>query len=351
MSAGTRTIDANINRVSEGLRVLDDIARFTLNDAPLSKGLKEIRHAIVSNADKLGISLISSRDVSSDWGSSSREKASRSDLASLISANARRAEEGIRVIEELAKLPEFSKSLSSADFKKARFAVYQIERDLVSRITRKSAASGITGLYVVIDISLAGNKDPLKLASEAIAGGARIIQIRHKYGDKKEIFDNSVKLQKLCASSGVMFIVNDHVDVAMACNADGVHLGQSDLPVAAARKLLPLDKLIGCSAGTVVSARKAQRDGADYVGVGSIFPTSSKDISVVGLERLRKIKDSLTVPVVAIGGINEKNISGVVKAGADSAAVISAVLSAPDPRKAASKLAGAFLEKNTRASK
>ena len=338
-SAEMRIIDANINRVSEGLRVLDDIARFTLNDSSLSKSLKAIRHTISIDVATLGIRLVDARDVSTDWGATSKEKTTRQDLLSIVSLNSSRAQEGLRVIEELSKLHGLNKSLNAANFKRARFAIYDLERALISRLSRQQAAKGISGLYVIIDIAYIEGKDPVKLASQAIAGGASIIQLRHKFGEKKAIYETADKLQRICSVKNVLFFVNDHIDVALACNADGVHLGQSDLPLEAARKLMPIDKLIGCSASTVLEARKAQKDGADYIAVGAIFPTTSKDdIDVVGLQRLARIKQSVNIPVVAIGGINRDNVAKTINAGADSIAVISAVLSAPDVQKAASGL-------------
>jgi thiamine-phosphate diphosphorylase len=134
--------------------------------------------------------------------------------------------------------------------------------------------------------------------------------------------------------------MNDDLDIALASGADGLHLGQDDLPVSAARRLLPIDKLIGCSTTTAAEALKAEADGADYIAVGSIYPTQSKkSVTVVGLERLREIREAVSLPIVAIGGINADNAQNVIDAGADAVAVISAILEGDSVERATRKIA------------
>ena len=147
------------------------------------------------------------------------------------------------------------------------------------------------------------------------------------------------QLRKLCAEHNVLFIVNDYLDLALATDADGLHLGQNDLPIKVARKLLPIDKILGCSTTTVAQAITAEAEGADYIAVGSIYPTTSKEAAkVVGLEMLRQIRQAVTLPLLAIGGINKDNAAEVMAAGADSVAVISAVLQAEAPEEAARQI-------------
>jgi thiamine-phosphate diphosphorylase len=148
------------------------------------------------------------------------------------------------------------------------------------------------------------------------------------------------ELKKVCAESDVLFIVNDHLDLAIDSDADGLHIGQEDLPFAAARKMLPEDKILGCSSATLDEALQAEKEGADYIAVGSIYPTPSKPgTRLAGLEMLRLVKNKVSVPVVAIGGINEDNVADVISAGADAVAVISAVLGADDVKAASQRLA------------
>jgi thiamine-phosphate pyrophosphorylase len=147
------------------------------------------------------------------------------------------------------------------------------------------------------------------------------------------------KLKELCSQTEVLFIINDYLDLATAVDADGLHVGQEDLPMPVIRRGLPIDKIVGCSVTMLSQAQKAQSEGADYIAVGSIFPTATKrEAVVVGVDRIKELKGSVSIPLVAIGGINQSNIGEVVSAGADAVAVISAVLGEEDARGAVQKL-------------
>ncbi len=333
-----RLIDANLNRMSEGLRTLEDVARFLLNDATLSAKLKSLRHGLAGEDASLKRNLLSARDSADDVGAFAEadSEAQRQDLPSIVTANARRVEESLRVLEEFAKLPEIM--LESAIFKQARFALYEIERELTAKILRRQKR--IAGLYVIIDPDALRGRDEVEVAQQAISGGAKAIQLRDKNRNKGEILSKARELKALCVQSDVLFIMNDYLDIAIASDADGLHLGQEDLPVSTARQLIPIDRIIGCSTKTIAAALQAQTDGADYVAVGSMYPTASKtDTHVVGLETLHQIREAISIPIVAIGGIDAKNAGEVMAAGADSVAVISAVLGAEDVEEAARQLA------------
>jgi thiamine-phosphate diphosphorylase len=201
----------------------------------------------------------------------------------------------------------------------------------------------ISGLYAIIDPGACRGRAVADVARMALEGGARVIQWRDKRRDKGEQLDDARAVLALCRAHGALFIENDHADFALAVGADGVHLGQKDLPIALVRPIVGDAMIIGVSTNNVDEARAAEAAGADYVAVGAIFPTSSKEVTrPASLGRLREIEAAVRVPVVAIGGINEANIGGVVAAGADAAAVISAVCGADDPRAAAACLAAAF---------
>jgi thiamine-phosphate pyrophosphorylase len=173
----------------------------------------------------------------------------------------------------------------------------------------------------------------------ALAAGVRVFQYRNKSGSRNEVYNVSLVLAGMVKRSGGVFIVNDHADIAKAVDADGVHLGQDDLPFEYGRKLLGLNKLIGISTHSVEQAREADAAGADYVGFGPLFPTMTKDAGPhQGAERLRQVKNAVTIPVLAIGGIRPDNLAEAMQAGADGVAVISAVLSAHDPGAAARDL-------------
>jgi thiamine-phosphate pyrophosphorylase len=196
------------------------------------------------------------------------------------------------------------------------------------------------GLYVVTDEKLSKGITHSEIARRAIAGGADIIQLRDKTCDCSYLRKCAEEIRDIARDAGVPFIVNDRLDIALQAGTDGVHLGQEDTPLKFARRVAPKGFIIGVSAGTLQEALDAERDGADYVGLGPIFSTASKSDAgeACGLEMLREVKSRLSVPVVAIGGINAGNAAEVISAGADGIAVISAVVSQDDVTAAARKL-------------
>jgi thiamine-phosphate pyrophosphorylase len=332
-----RIIDANLNRIGEGLRLLEDLARFVLNDTNLTQQLKNMRHNLLTSDWPFQRQLLQARNSTGDVGIDievpKEEKERR--LPTTIVANARRVQEALRVMEELAK----QVNLDPDKFKQARFDVYELEQALLSRLLRQDKIKHLPGLYVIIDTQALKGHNHTEAASQAIQGGATVIQLRDKLLSKKELLPIAQQLKSLCAEHDVLFIVNDYLDLALATDADGLHLGQDDLPVKVARKLLAMDKILGCSTRTVDEAIIAESDGADYVAVGSIYPTLSKETAeVVGLERLRQIRQAVSLPLVAIGGISRNNAAEVIAAGASSVAVISAVLQAEDIAAAANEI-------------
>ena len=195
-------------------------------------------------------------------------------------------------------------------------------------------------LHVLTDTVLQNRFSHLELTELAISGGADTIQFRQKKGSTKELIEIARGMKRLCTEKGAVFIVNDRIDVAIAADADGVHLGQDDFPIPLARKLLGEDRIIGGSAATVEEIETCIREGADYVGFGPVYPTGSKDDAgpVSGIDFLKRIVSSTPVPVIAIGGIDQSNASHVMGAGAHGIAVISAVCCREDPQKAARDL-------------
>ena len=335
-----RIIDTNLNRIGEGLRLLEEIARLLLNDATLTRQLKTMRHELIRSDPAFQQQLLQARDAGGDVGvdievaGEERER----ELPLVLVANSRRVQESLRTLEELAKVKNTVPELDTEKFKKARFDLYTIERELLSRLLGQDKARLICGLYVVLDTEVLGGFTHLEVARQVIQGGARVIQLRDKVKSKKELLPLAHQLKALCAEHNVPFIVNDHLDITLDSDADGLHVGQDDLPVQVARKFLPLGKVLGCSANTVEEARAAQSEGADYIGVGPIYPTGTKDAAVVGLDRLREIRKATSLPIVAIGGINRDNVSEVLVAGADSVAVISAIMTAESPEEAARQI-------------
>jgi thiamine-phosphate pyrophosphorylase len=341
LSPAIRIVDANINRLAEGLRMLEEIARLALDDADLTSRLKALRHELIRADLPFNLALLQSRNSTADVGAAlevsgeSRQK----EMPLIVIANSRRAQESLRVLEETAKLPELATKMDSNQFKNARFELYTIEQHLMSRLMRREKASRISGLYVIIDTQALQGKDVMLAAQQVIQAGVKVIQLRDKILPKKLLIPLAGKLQELCRQNEVLFIMNDYLDVALAVGADGLHLGQEDLPFGVARKLLPVDAILGCSVLSVEQAREAESAGADYIAVGAIYPTTSKqNIGVIGITAFQRVKKAVRTPVVAIGGINRENAVEVIKAGADSLCVISAVLNAPDIALAAGEI-------------
>jgi len=206
------------------------------------------------------------------------------------------------------------------------------------RNLRKLQAERISGLYVILDPEII-HQDPITLAGKVLAGGAGVIQWRAKkqaYGDQ---YSTCQRLQELCDDWGAVFIVNDHADLAYLTGAGGVHLGQHDLSIQMARLILNPNQLIGRSNALVEEALQSFESGADYIAVGSIFPTTSKvNARPAGLVTLREVRKLVTAPLVAIGGINPTNVADVITAGADAVAVINSVVGSDNPTEAAKQL-------------
>jgi thiamine-phosphate pyrophosphorylase len=193
-------------------------------------------------------------------------------------------------------------------------------------------------LYVILDRDAAGGRDLGALLEAVLAGGGRMVQLREKRMPLAELYPLARALAERCRQVGALFIVNDRADLALAADAGGLHVGQEDLPAVAARALLP-GKILGVSTHSIEQARRALRDRADYIAVGSMFPTGTKaGFQLVGPDLLRALRPEIPVPLVAIGGITQENAAEVIGAGADAVAVISAVGAAPDPEAATRRL-------------
>jgi len=340
-----RIIDANLNRAGEGLHLLEELARLAADDAGLTQQLKTMRHEVLRGDFAFNKELIQSRDAEGDVGADMEVagEGKEKELPIIVVANARRVQEALRILEELAKMPDTTPRLDPGKFKKARFDLYTIEQKLLSKLLRRDKVGRLTGLYAIIDSQALGGRKYLEVAEKLIRGGAKAIQLRHKLDGKDELLAIAQKLKDLCVKHGVLFVVNDHIDIALAVGADGLHLGQKDLPIATARRLLSMDMILGGSVNTVEQAKAAEAGGADYIAVGSMYPTKSKEKAiVVGLERLREVRGAVGVPLVAIGGINKDNAGEVAAAGADGVVVISAILGAGDVEAAARQVIKAF---------
>ncbi len=195
-------------------------------------------------------------------------------------------------------------------------------------------------LYVITAHALESGRSHVEIARAALAGGADALQLRDKSAAAQNLCAAASEIQPLARKFGAVFVVNDRVDVALLTGADGAHVGPDDLPAREARRLLARPAILGVSAGTVEEAKKAVKDGADYLGVGPVFPTATKPDAggAIGVDRLAAIVKAVPIPVVGIGGIDHENVAAVIAAGAAGAAVVSAIVSAADMAVAARAL-------------
>ncbi len=321
-----RVIDANVNRASEGLRVLEDIFRLFYNNDKFVKAVKEIRHSIRKACSDL--KFLKSRDISTDSGKSSftNTEKSRKSVEDIYLANSKRVEESLRVLEEFFKIVNESKSFL---FKELRFKIYRIEEELfsVKHKFQNILKCSKTTLYTIVDSRFC-IKERLDTCVEILKGGAKILQLREKVLSDREKIKIGKAISKLCRDFGAIFIVNDRVDIALYCEADGVHLGQDDIPVELAKDILGINKIYGLSTHTFKQVKEAATLSIDYIGFGPIFPTKSKENPdpVVGTESLKKVKKEYkNLPVCAIGGINFSNIESVLEATPEMVCVMSGI--------------------------
>ena len=202
--------------------------------------------------------------------------------------------------------------------------------------------------YLVTAASRSAGRTTTEVVAAALDGGVDVVQLRDKGHTDRERYETGLRLRELTAEADVPLLVNDRIDLAAAVDADGVHLGQSDLPVSVARERLGESAVVGVSASTVGQAREAEAAGADYLGVGAVYATASKDVpderNGVGTERIAAIADAVDLPVIGIGGIDASNAAPVVEAGATGVAALSAITAADDPEAATAALAGAVAD-------
>lgn len=329
-----RALDANLNRAREGLRVLEDVARFSLNDIALAARARKIRHEFLSVMDQHYPLLLAARDVGTDFGA--EYAASRhQDEKALMVANVRRVQEAARVLEETAR---YLRPEAADSFKKLRFAAYELEQAFSIRFIRMEKVQTLEQLrlYVILGTAHTLSRPVLDVAREAIRGGAGMVQLREKDLPAREFLRLAHSLRELTRNAGIPLIINDRVDIAATTGADGVHLGQDDLPVSAARRLLGEHAIIGVSTHSIHEAVAAEQNGADYIGFGPVFPTATKpDLKAKGTALLQEVSKTVSIPVVAVGGISPENIAEIVAVGVRRVAVVSAVAGVPQVAEAA----------------
>ncbi len=324
-----RIIDANLNRASEGLRVLEEIARFLLNDETLSAELKVSRHELCKLFDCDYEALLISRDTQNDVGTGVSNPRERSNIEAVFKANIKRVQEALRV------LGEYSNHRSICD--KLRYETYTLEQRIFEGLKMNLKKYLLEGknLYLVTNSDNFENEDAfLDALALALKSGVDIVQLREKNRPANEFIALGKKVRELASTFGAVFIVNDRIDVAQIVEADGVHLGQEDIPITHAREILGEGAIIGASTHCPEHAKCAIAEGADYIGVGPVFKTPTKPLKTpVGLEYVEWAAKNVDIPFFAIGSINLDNLKEVKKAGATRVALIREIMYAKDVEK------------------
>ncbi len=315
-----RLIDANLNRAGEGLRLLEELARMVLNDTELTRQLKTIRHKLLRSDAEFQEQLLRARaadeDVGADLQAESREER---ELPLVLVANARRAQESLRALEEIAKMPGVARQLDSNMFKQSRFALYTIEQKLMAKLRRQDRQKLISGVGIVIDTEYLKAPSLTEVGRQVIREGARIICLQSQTANKARALALASQLKDICTEAKVLFVIGEQLDIALGVNADGLQINRDNLPVTVIRRLLPPDKILGYSAKSPEEAVQAQSDGADYILAGPVFSgVPALQEEAIGLETLRQIKQSVTTPVLAFGGITGENLADVIKTGIDA---------------------------------
>ena len=329
-----RILDANFNRAREALRVAEDCGRFALNDPAVTAMAKNLRSDLKEVYAEMPVAeLITSRDTAGDIGTeiTSPTEAKREDLADVAAAACKRLTESLRTIEEYCK---FIAPGQITRIERMRYDTYTLEQRLMQRLLVGRRFENVK-LYVLISSHMCKGS-VREIARAAFAGGADAIQLREKQVPDAQQLALAAELRELTDETDRLLIINDRPDIASLVGADGLHLGQSDLPVAEARKLLRPGAIIGKGTHSVSEALAAVNEGADYISVGPIFKTTTKETgSPVGPKLLKEIAAKVPLPLCPIGGINADNVGQLVTAGATRVAVCSAVCCAEDPKAAA----------------
>ena len=341
-----RILDAAINRTNEGLRVVEDYARLAIDDEFLSTELKRLRHDLTETVKSIELSKrMHARDTLGDVGtaielpseyerSGLAENSGGSDsipsgewgdgLSGTIKANFSRAQQGLRTIEEFSKLLDVD---VAKNIEQIRYRSYSIEKSFIATVFghRELAKASLYAL-----ITAQGEWEVRVKAM--VKSGVDVVQLRDKGRSDREIIAVGRKIAELTCGSKTVFIMNDRADLANAAKADGVHLGQDDLEVGDARRIVGPSKMIGVSTHSLAQARQAVIDGADYIGVGPVFPSTTKHFEThVGLELIKEVAAEIKLPVFAIGGITLSNLPRVLDSGARRVAVSGAINESDDP--------------------
>jgi thiamine-phosphate pyrophosphorylase len=339
--ATARVVDVNANRAREALRVLDDYCRFVLNDAVLTEEVKGLRHGLVEVLARIPTrSLDQSRETSADVGTgiATAGEFHRGSPTEVARVNFKRLQEALRSLEEFGKIidPDLAARLEGI-----RYRAYTVERSVGIGDDARERLAGAK-----VQVLLTGRTCAAALdwtIREAADGGADVFQLREKSLSDRELLERARNVRRWTRETRTLFLVNDRPDIARLAEADGVHLGQDDLLVREARRILGPGPIIGVSTHSIDQLRQAVLDGASYIGVGPTFKSSTKEFAeLAGLDLVRQAAELTSLPAFVIGGVNLQNIGEAVAAGARRVAVSAAICQADDPASAAAALRAAL---------
>ncbi|MHC4693573.1 MAG: thiamine phosphate synthase [Planctomycetota bacterium] len=334
-----RIIDANFNRGREAIRVVEDYCRFALNSVPLTERAKQLRHELSAAVGKLDAGrLIAGRDTPGDVGVGRKvdNQLKRTDLKDCFTAGCKRLTEALRTLTEVMQAinPDVAETIE-----KLRYDAYTLEKDIIVFSEPAEKFKQIR-LYVIITSNLPA--DVISLTHKCVAGGADCIQLRAKDANDDKLFALAAEFVQICKAGGVLSVINDRADIAITTCADGVHLGQNDLPVEQVRKLQLFPLIIGKSTHSLKELEATCKEAPTYVSLGPVFPTPTKPgVAPVGLDYVKQGLEKLAdtgIGHVAIGGITMENVEEVLEAGANCISVCSAVTEATDPPAACREL-------------
>lgn len=325
-----RILDANSNRAREALRVIEEYARFTLDDAALSELAKSLRHALAAALAPLTAArVIVMRDTPGDVGTgiAGAGEYQRASTLDVLRAAGKRLSEALRAIEEYGKTVD---AAMAAEVEGLRYRAYDLEKRVLHVADARARFAGVR-LYVLITEALCA-LPWAEVMQRSAAGGATCFQLREPDLPARQLLARAQEFRRLCRELGAVCIINDRADLAAAVDADGLHVGQEDLPLPAARRVLGPQCIVGVSTHTRSEAEAAIADAPDYLAVGPMFATALKpQYGVAGLDHLRFVRARTSLPIVAIGGITPDNVANVISAGADAVAVCTALIGAADP--------------------
>lgn len=332
-----RIVDVNLNRFIEALRVIEDAHRLYLDDDDFLK-VKELRHIggeMRSHFNKHIWARDSTNDPGLDPSATTTSEMTRKTIHDVLEANLSRAKEALRSIEEYSKLIHDHEVLVQKA-KECRRLLYDVEKTHIL-CHHRGWLHGFR-LYVLTDDS-PGTELHRKVKG-AISGGADVIQFRRKNASDRDFLEDAREIRKITSEMGIPLIINDRIDIAVAVGADGIHLGQDDIPIEAARSMVGDSMVIGISTHSPDQALEAERRGADYIGVGAVFSARSKGIEAepLGPGNAGRICSSVDIPSVVIGGIDENNIGMLTEQGIVRVGVMSAIMNSPEPAKSAGHL-------------